>query len=318
MNRSHIHKRWQPTVPAIVMLANAAVIGTWLGASSFGPSLAWSNAAAAAPAQDRIAVTLGGGSGSTIDSLTEAGQGNPEPRRPDRGSDLSDVNSVANDAPPACRIADDVTTADPDGDWTLAVLDTDLRLPKGYAPRDLVAVARAGLSGGDSVRAIVLVDLRDLAAAARAAHVPLAVRSAYRSEAYQAQVFAGWVHLAGERSALRSSARPGHSEHQLGTTIDFATGRTAPWSGTFAKTKTGRWLALHGSEFGFVMSYPAGGIARTCYAAEPWHFRWVGRVRARAVAASGLTLREWLSLGSVPEIGLPGTKMEPSAASHSL
>ena len=33
---------------------------------------------------------------------------------------------------------------------------------------------------------------------------------------------------------------------------------------------------------------------RTCYKAEPWHFRYVGRDAARAVRESGLSLREWL------------------------
>jgi LAS superfamily LD-carboxypeptidase LdcB len=32
----------------------------------------------------------------------------------------------------------------------------------------------------------------------------------------------------------------------------------------------------------------------TCYAYEPWHYRYVGRTEAAAVHASGLTLREFL------------------------
>ena len=42
------------------------------------------------------------------------------------------------------------------------------------------------------------------------------------------------------------------------------------------------------------MSYPAGASNLTFYQAEPWHFRWIGRDRAAAFEASGLTLREWL------------------------
>ena len=56
----------------------------------------------------------------------------------------------------------------------------------------------------------------------------------------------------------------------------------------------GRWLARNAADFGFVMSYPKGASDVSCYAAEPWHFRWIGRDRAAAVVASGLTLREWL------------------------
>jgi D-alanyl-D-alanine carboxypeptidase len=191
----------------------------------------------------------------------------------------------------------------PDGDWTLAVLDTTRRLPAGYEPSDLVPISLSGLRGGGSIRRVVLDDLTALAVAAKRNRIPLVVRSAYRSEARQRVVFTEWVGLAGLRAAVRGSARPGHSEHQLGTTIDFAAGSDAPWAGDFGATRTGRWLARHGPQFGFVMSYPAGSFRVTCYQAEPWHFRWVGREAAREVVASGLTLREWLWLVSNPMIG---------------
>jgi hypothetical protein len=43
-----------------------------------------------------------------------------------------------------------------------------------------------------------------------------------------------------------------------------------------------------------VLSYPKESTARTCYASEPWHFRYVGRELAANIQASGLTLREYL------------------------
>ena len=42
------------------------------------------------------------------------------------------------------------------------------------------------------------------------------------------------------------------------------------------------------------MSYPKGKTSVTCYAYEPWHYRYVGRTRAAKIRASGLTLREYL------------------------
>jgi D-alanyl-D-alanine carboxypeptidase len=196
--------------------------------------------------------------------------------------------------PPPCRLADDLTRPGEDDDWTLAVVDTALRLPADYAPPDLVRIAAARIDGGGKLRKIVIADLRAMAAQARADGIPLTVRSAYRSEARQAQVFREWAREVGRRKALRVSARPGHSEHQLGTTIDFARGSAPPWAGNFAATSTGRWLARNAADFGFVMSYPKDASDVTCYAFEPWHFRWIGRERAAAVTASGLRLREWL------------------------
>ena len=182
----------------------------------------------------------------------------------------------------------------PRDDWALGVLDSLFRLPPGYVPPDLVPVSRAGIAGGGRVRAIIVTDLKAMVDRADTEGIPLAIRSAYRSGARQRTVFAGWVRSSGRSAALRSSARPGHSEHQLGTTIDFSVDGGAPWIGDFASTRTGRWLAAHGPEFGFVLSYPKGASDKTCYAAEPWHFRWVGRRHAAAAMASGLTLREWL------------------------
>lgn len=98
---------------------------------------------------------------------------------------------------PACRYADNAAVTDVLGDWTVAILDTIVRLPAGYAPRDLIPVADAGLSGGGEVRATMIPSLRALASAAAAAGLPLAVRSAYRSEARQKAVFDDWVRAVG-------------------------------------------------------------------------------------------------------------------------
>jgi LAS superfamily LD-carboxypeptidase LdcB len=62
----------------------------------------------------------------------------------------------------------------------------------------------------------------------------------------------------------------------------------------FAATPAGRWLAEHAHEYGFVISYPDGATAVTCYEFEPWHLRYVGRENAAAVVDSGVPLREWL------------------------
>jgi hypothetical protein len=90
-----------------------------------------------------------------------------------------------------------------------------------------------------------------------------------------------------------ASARPGHSEHQLGTALDLgADGARAPWEQHFSRTAQGRWVTAHAWEFGFLVSYTPGARARTCYSAEAWHVRYVGRAETRAVHESGLTLRE--------------------------
>ena len=182
-------------------------------------------------------------------------------------------------------------------DWPRTIVDTSSRLPEGYVPPDLVPVSRAGLSGGGSIRRIAIADLKALAKAARKAGVRLAVESAYRSEARQKRTFAGWVRTSGEAEAQRFSARAGHSEHELGTAIDFkAAGGGSPWTRAFARSRHARWLAANAWRFGWIQSYPSGAEDQTCYGAEAWHYRYVGRDVAAEVHASGVTLRAWLWL----------------------
>ena len=175
------------------------------------------------------------------------------------------------------------------------MLDTATTLRASDVPPDLVDTAQAGIGGGHLVRRIAIEDLRAMARAARADGAALAIQSAYRSYAEQAQTFAYWVAAVGRHEALGRSARPGHSEHQLGTTIDFTSRGAPPWTGRdWVKTRAGGWLLRHAWQYGFVMSYPRAARNVTCYGYEPWHYRYVGRSAASAIHAAGLTPREWL------------------------
>jgi len=198
---------------------------------------------------------------------------------------------------PACRFADEPAAHAAYEDWQRTFVDTTRRLPKGYVPPDLVPVSRAGLSGGGSIRRIAIADLKALAKAALKAGVRLAVESGYRSEARQQRTFASWVRTSGEAEARRFSARPGHSEHQLGTAIDFrAAGGGSPWTQAFARSRQSRWLVANAWRFGWIQSYPPGAETQTCYGNEAWHYRYVGCDVAAEVHASGMTLRAWLWL----------------------
>ena len=189
--------------------------------------------------------------------------------------------------------------APPTADSALTVLDRSHALPATYVPSDLVAVSAAGVTGAAGtklVRAVVVDDLAAMHAAWESAGLAVTIGSAYRSYGAQAATFDSWVARLGFESALVRSARPGHSEHQLGTAIDVS---SPGWEGRFGdwatETIEGRWMADHAWEYGFVMSYPAGSQAVTCFSYEPWHYRWIGREAAAAHRASGLTLREYLA-----------------------
>jgi len=226
---------------------------------------------------------------------------------------------------PACAYADLLTSPRSYDDWSTTLVDTLLSVPSTYVPPDLVSVSEAGFSGDGRVRAIVIEDLRAMRLAAARAGAPLGVESAYRSYSEQQQVFDAWVKHYGYAKALRTPARPGHSEHQLGVAIDF---RTDPptTSGVFGSSAAGKWMAAHAWEYGFVMSYPKDSTALTCYDGEPWHFRYVGRELAAEIQASGLTVRAYLwshftttivppsAKATIAPLPLPGPTSTPAAS----
>ena len=178
-------------------------------------------------------------------------------------------------------------------------------LAPDYVPGDLVRL-------GDYVPGFVTLPdmlLRQAAAQALGQMVKamLAVRlaptvlSSYRSYFDQAVAHQRWV-VDDPANADQISALPGHSEHQLGTVVDFGspempalTGSTNdPFSPLFSQTSEGRWLAAHAYEYGFSMSSPPGAENLTGLAYEPWHYRYIGVDLATYLYASGYYLDEYL------------------------
>ena len=152
-------------------------------------------------------------------------------------------------------------------------------LPDGYEPPDLAFAAEAGIpqQGWQQLRALIIPDTLALVEAARADGLRLVVSSGYRSSAAQASTYRYWVGVRGQEAADRVSARPGHSQHQLGTAIDFNFGAL----GGFATSPAGLWLWDHAHEYGFVFPYTVASVAQSGYIFEPWHVRWVGRELAQ-------------------------------------
>lgn len=171
-------------------------------------------------------------------------------------------------------------------------------LAADYVPPDLQAIPDNWLMGGQGglLRGNVIEALEPMMADAwQRDGVDLRIRSAYRSYREQVATFQYWVNTVGEEQARRESAEAGHSEHQLGTTMDFAD----PDNGwelveSFADSPSGIWLAEHAWEYGFALSYPQAGEAITGYIYEPWHFRYIGVEAAAAFHDSDLTLIEFL------------------------
>jgi D-alanyl-D-alanine carboxypeptidase len=173
--------------------------------------------------------------------------------------------------------------------------------PIDYAPREVrrpaARVADVGL------RADALAAFERLADAAAEGAGRIALYSGYRSYDTQVSTYAAQVGARGG-GADALSARPGHSEHQLGLAADVVA--CGAWGcGDIYEvggTAQGRWLAENAWRYGWIVRYEAGRGETTGYDAEPWHLRYVGRGIAEAYQAGGFhTLEEFFGLPAAPD-----------------
>jgi D-alanyl-D-alanine carboxypeptidase len=155
----------------------------------------------------------------------------------------------------------------------LQLVDKRHGLAADYEPADLVSLNdyKLRVSRNDlRLRQAIMDAVLAMDQAARADGITLVFSSAYRSYTYQSGLFTRYAGQYGEAQADRFSARPGHSQHQLGTAIDFGS-----IDDTFAETAAGKWMADNAWRFGFSLSYPQGMEELTGYIWESWHFRYV-------------------------------------------
>ncbi len=170
-------------------------------------------------------------------------------------------------------------------------------LPDGYKPEDLVVpnvtFAFSGIYEKSYMRKEAAGALEKLFALAEKDGITLQAVSGFRSQAYQRSVYQNNVKVNGKEQTDRVSARPGHSEHQTGLTMDVSAssvGDTLEQS--FGTTKEGKWLAENAHRAGFIIRYLKGKESITGYSYEPWHIRYVGDI-ANEIFEKGITLEEY-------------------------
>ena len=120
--------------------------------------------------------------------------------------------------------------------------------------------------------------------------------SGWRSMREQRDIWDGSMAENGTEFTRKYVALPGCSEHQTGLAIDLALRSDNidfirpdfPYDGI-----CGRFRAL-AADYGFVERYQSGKEGVTGIAAEPWHFRYVGRPHARIMCEMGLCLEEYV------------------------
>lgn len=195
---------------------------------------------------------------------------------------------------PDCRLDDIFTEPRGYDDWQITQVDWILTLGPDYKPPDLVSVRNSGIAGGGLIREIVIDDLTALVKAAKANGTPLVAWSPYRGYSQQVKLFNGYAGWNGEKytnfdSAINFSARPGHSEHQTGLTIDFVAVGDYSLTSNWEVTRTGGWMAKTIHDSGLtIREYLWANYTQvdpTCVALPPPKLVTPGKPRSCALAA---------------------------------
>ena len=160
------------------------------------------------------------------------------------------------------------------------LIDKKHTASSSYVPKDLVSLEKNSLfdlnKAGMKIRPEAYSALNEMAQVALNDGIRLLVSSAYRSYSYQENLFNYWVSVDGLEEAERESARPGTSQHQLGTAVDFGS-----ISDDFDKTQMGQWIYKNAADYGWSLSFPKGYEDVTGYRWECWHFRYIGKNACR-------------------------------------
>ena len=174
---------------------------------------------------------------------------------------------------------DIIETLEIKGDPRELVVTKSARLQETFVPANLVRLVPEVIRTDKPVEVCrdILGPLRELRLAAEKDGIDLVVLSGYRSFERQKIVHQYWLdrEKGDQAAADRYSARAGHSEHQLGTVVDFSTNEIDDAIGPqFDTTRAAQWLRKHAGKYGFRLSYPKCKEAETGYQWESWHWRW--------------------------------------------
>jgi D-alanyl-D-alanine carboxypeptidase len=188
----------------------------------------------------------------------------------------------------------------------LSIVSKTFGISREYEPIDLTALSdhfphEVTLGYPSEVRSVIIEPLVAMVNDMLAAGLQPQILSGYRSSIAQSIAFDKWLREYPDRAAILS-APPGHSEHQLGTTVDFGSPELPEIVGEpgiqfhthFYMTSESVWLAENAHRYGFTLSFPREAFEITGFAYEPWHYRYVGVEMATQLKELGITLTEYL------------------------
>ncbi|WP_282926258.1 M15 family metallopeptidase [Helcococcus kunzii] len=179
-------------------------------------------------------------------------------------------------------------------DDKLTIVNKKFRLDPKYRPENIVNIdEKYTVYGYAQLEGEAYEAFLKMRKASEAEGLDLRISTGYRDYDFQKQLYTGYLAKDSQEEVDKLSARPGHSEHQLGTAADFSGGKNNLES--FTGTPEQLWMAKNAHKFGFILRYPEGKENITGYSAESWHYRYVGDI-AEKIYNSGQVLEEYLGM----------------------
>lgn len=152
--------------------------------------------------------------------------------------------------------------------------------------------------GDEAVDIRIYEDLNSLLIAAQEDEVVFWIASGYRSVEQQTEILnravqdnidIGMSEEEAEKKALRTIAKPRHSEHHTGLAVDFN-----DVSDDFEETEAYYWLCENAADYGFVQRYKRDKVEITGIDNESWHYRYVGKEHATEMERLNMCLEEYV------------------------
>ena len=179
------------------------------------------------------------------------------------------------------------------GDYSMNVSKT-YYLPEDYVPNKLVPLSVVYASNGVTMENESAGQFMAMVDAAINDGLRMYASNAYRSYDYQTDLYNSYLAQDGQAKTDTYAARPGHSEHQTGLTIDVSS--LVGGISDFSESPEYPWMVENAHLYGFIQRYPNDKSIITGYREESWHWRYLGVELATKVKESNLTFDEYYEL----------------------
>ena len=175
----------------------------------------------------------------------------------------------------------------------LLLVNKFYNLDELYEPDDLVKISNKYYYGSNhQIRSTVYQAFIDMWNEAYKENIYLIVNSSYRDYKTQREVYDDYKNSQGTTYADAIAARPGHSEHQTGLSLDIFS-KTHTTTSNFKNSPAHIWLTENAYRFGFIQRYKENKEHITGFAEESWHWRYVGVEAATYMQNNDITFDEY-------------------------